>query len=255
VSKVYSGDKDKMSVVNVNLNFYTEMLPKDDDESLTNWLAIRRLIPPDKTGRPELHEFEQAHSSTIRKFKFAIYHLTIMEQVYGPNRKNNLVSRDITAPQHWAIAEAHSIIFNLYSTLDGVFNEIKIVYNFQLEPKDVTVQSHKLRGLIQSRNATLYSNLEATLYKNNQNQKWFEYFIKLRNRMMHRSFTIFQLVPGNELKIKLPDDPEKTEDEELTFSSNRDLLQYCQNNTEAVRQVIEGVYLHILDRVKHRYGL
>lgn len=140
-----------MSVVNVNLNFYTEMLPKDDDESLSNWLAINRLIiPPDKTGRPELHEFEQAHISTIRKFKFAIYHLTIMQQLYGPNRKNNLVCREISAPQHWAIAEAHSTIFNLYSTLDGVFNEIKIAYNFQLDPKEVTVQSHKLRGLIRS---------------------------------------------------------------------------------------------------------
>jgi hypothetical protein len=120
-----------------------------NDPELPKWSFIQSLIPQSTTGKPDLHKFSQAHETTYRKFKFAIYHLNILRQVYGPNATVNLGRGTSSASQqHWAIAEAHSIVFNLYSALDSVSDEINRAYEFKLNPNEVGVQSIRLQYMI-----------------------------------------------------------------------------------------------------------
>jgi len=118
----------------MSVNLYTEMY-KTYDADLPNWTQIQSLMPSSFTGKPDLLKFAQAHTTTYKKLKFAIYHLTILQQIYGVNRYN--FDSQISAPYDWALAEAHSIIFNLSSTLDAISYEINLAscgYLIQIGP-------------------------------------------------------------------------------------------------------------------------
>jgi hypothetical protein len=171
----------------MSVSLYTEMFKKDD-AALPNWSNIRRLIS--SPARHPLHHFLRAHETTYKKFKFAIYHLTIFQQIYGVSR--NDVSKETSAPQYWAIAEAHSIIFNLYSALDAVGHEINLAYNFRLNPNDIRLKNRCLRYMIDNENDALTPYLRDSL----DQQSWFKHFSKLRNQMAHRNLTIFQIISG-----------------------------------------------------------
>jgi hypothetical protein len=233
----------------MSVNLYTGM-SIENDPSLPNWSDINRLIRSSLTGKPDLLKFDRAHTTTYRKFKFAIYHLTILQQVYGVNAIN--VGQGTSSdPQQWALAEAHSIVFNLSSTLDAVSYEINLAYNFPLKSNEVGFKNTCLEYMIRYQNDALTSYLDTSLYK----QDWFNYFIKLRNRMVHRDFTIFQfLIGGNALKIKLPDDPSTTADMPA-YSKNIDVAQYCDDTQRRVLQVIEEVYRFITPKIRQRYGI
>ena len=234
----------------MSVNLYTDMYMTNDPD-LPNWSDIQSLIPSSTTGKPKLTEFSQAHTTTYKKFKFAIYHLNILQQVYGVNR-NNFTSQ-ISAPYDWALAEAHSIIFNLYSALDAVSNEINLAYNFQLKPNEVGIQKPCLQHLIGNQNDALSSYLETSLFK----QDWFRYFINLRNQMTHRNLTIFKqvIVVGRvELFVKIPDDP-SSRDDMPSYSENIDLAQYCDDIRKKVLEVIENICPLIKPRIKQRYGI
>jgi hypothetical protein len=236
----------------MSVNLYTDMyVPNDPD--LPNWSDIQSLMPSSFMGRPDLLTFSQAHTTTYKKFKFAVYHLTILQQLYGVNRYN--FDPQITAPYDWALAEAHSIIFNLFSTLDAISYEINLACNFQLKASEAGIQSKCIEHMIHYQNDALTSYLETSLY----NQDWFKYFIQLRNRMAHRNLTIFQQPmvvggTGNGLIIKIPDDPSTTADMP-SYSKNIDLAQYCDDTQRKVLGVIEYVYPLIKPRIKQRYGI
>lgn len=116
----------------------------ENDPDLPNWSAIQSLIPQSTTGRPDLSSFAKAHSTTYKKFKYAVYHWTIFRQIYG-NRGDNFSSGRFPAFQDYVKAEAHSIIFNLSSGLDAASNEINLAYNFQLKRNDIGINNKTLR--------------------------------------------------------------------------------------------------------------
>jgi hypothetical protein len=141
--------------------YVTMAVPNDPD--LPNWWAIHSLIPSNTTGRKDLTEFSRANSTTHKKFKFAVYHLTIFRQIYG-NRGDNHGSGRFPNFQDYVKAEAHSIIFNLYSALDAVSNKINLAYDFQLKSNDIGIKNKSLKYMINYENDGLTSYLKESLY-------------------------------------------------------------------------------------------
>lgn len=224
----------------------------ENDPDLPNRWAIQSLIPSSTTGRSDdLSEFAKAHTTTYKKFKFAVYHWTIFHQIYG-NKGDNFGSGRFPAFQDYVKAEAHSIIFNLFSALDSVSNEINLAYDFQLKRNDISINNKSLKYMLKYENDSLNTYLNDSLYR----QEWFSYFNKLRNQMTHRDLFIAKNIIGGSigLPIQLPDDPNDQSDNPPT-SKRIDLGEYCEKTTKDVRQVIEGVYSLIIGRVKSRYGL
>jgi hypothetical protein len=113
-----------------------------------------------------------------------------------PLLRPTLLTLDSKFPsfQDYVKAEAHSIIFNLYSALDAVSNKINLAYDFQLKSNDIGIKNKSLKYMINYENDGLTSYLKESLYK----QDWFSYFNKLRNQMAHRNLTIFQIISGGQ---------------------------------------------------------
>jgi hypothetical protein len=128
----------------------------ENDPDLPKRWAIQSLIPSSMTDRRDLHEFSQAHTTTYKKFKFAVYHWTIFHQIYG-YRGDNFGSGRFPAFQDYVKAEAHSIIFNLFSALDSVSNEINLVYGFQLKSNDIRINNPSLKYMLKYVNDALTS--------------------------------------------------------------------------------------------------
>jgi hypothetical protein len=202
--------------------YVTMAVPNDPD--LPNWWAIHSLIPSNTTGRKDLTEFSRANSTTHKKFKFAVYHLTIFRQIYG-NRGDNHGSGRFPNFQDYVKAEAHSIIFNLFSALDSMSNEINLVYGFQLKHNDIRINKPALKYMLNYENDALTSYLNNSLYR----QEWFSYFNKLRNQLTHRDLFISNITwaqGSNALPITLPDDPQTIKDAPA-YLKGKDLGEYC----------------------------
>jgi hypothetical protein len=89
-----------------------------NEKEMRQWSKIAKII---KLGNPppSLREIHRSHTATISKITFADYHYLILDQFYRPNETP--IHEDTLL---WARAEMNSIVYNLYSALDSLANEI-----------------------------------------------------------------------------------------------------------------------------------
>jgi hypothetical protein len=233
----------------MKVDLLTGMNKCTNDPSRPNSSDIQRLIP--SRVPPSLLDFAQAHESTYSKIKFAEYHLFILQQMYNSQREPDT--------QHWARAEMHSIVSNLYSALDSLGYEINLAYRFGLGAGEIHIHhNHKkfepkcLRCRINKENDNVTSYLNTSLC-----QHWFTTFNHLRNQITHRNIPVLQIViSGGIFKMKIPNDPTDNNPDPINgYSDNLDLKQYCDDIKKEVVKVTEDAYYKIKQRIKNQYNI
>jgi hypothetical protein len=182
-----------------------------NEKEMRQWSKIAKFI---KLGNPppSLREIHRSHTATRSKITFADYHYLILDQFYRPNE----------TPRHedtllWAGAEMNSIVYNLYSALDSLANEINLAYNFGIGENKIHIfhnhskfMSDCVRCSLDKENDKLAATLNQEL-----SQNWFLLFNKLRNQLTHKSLPVFGQsisegdpdVPDDAIHLAIPEDP------------------------------------------------
>lgn len=218
----------------------------------SNWLKIQTLIPPNIPNN-DLLDFAQSHESTKTKITFADYHYHILNQFYRPN-----VTRRETDTDSWVRAEFHSLVINLYSSLDSLAYEINLAYNFGLKPYQINIyhthtsfQQNCIRCNIDEQNDGLTALINIELAKS-----WFQIFNKLRNQIVHKNIPLITIkIGGSTTKITIPDDPSNTNPQSGDYSQDLEISQYSQTIRKNVANMMEQTYPLIESRIKNRYNL
>jgi hypothetical protein len=221
-----------------------EAMYTKNETAMQNWSKIASIIhygnPP-----PPLHEIHRSHTATKFKITFADYHYHILDQLYRPNETPR--TTDTTM---WARAEMNSIVYNLYSALDSLANEINLAYNFGISENKIHIfhnhqkfESDCVRCNLDKQNDKLTSTLNQEL-----SQNWFLLFNKLRNQITHKNLPVIgqsisigdPQVPDNAIHLTIFEDPT-----EVTPTSKTKLVeinQFCMDLRNNVVRIAEKVF-------------
>lgn len=218
---------------------------QSDDPHFPNWSRIYKLIP---SPTPKaLLSFTQSHESTYSKIKFAQYHYHILDQLY----QSNITQREPDT-QHWVRAEMHSIIINLYSSLDSLAQQINCIYHMGFSPSEIRINDFRY----QIPPGAIRNHLD-----NELKPDWFDTFNHLRNLMVHKNLPVLRLIPrGNTMTIIMPDDPLNNDPQSPStgnddYSKRLEANKYCKDRLNDTMRIIEGAYLLLENDIKTNYGL
>jgi len=233
-----------------------ELLPKIHDPQIVNmpyWYRIFQYLDKEVTKRRELRSIDKAHKNTKTKILFADYHYHILNQVYAPKA----TKRHAETPK-WALAEMDSIIVNLYSALDSLANEINILYNFQIDIRNICIHhnvvekqhaSYKNDNCLRCRLSRIDDKLSQFL-EHELGHDWFSNFKDTRVQMVHRDQPIYLQgishgdpeFPNDAIILLLPNQPCKENPQMHDYSKHYDFNTYSQERRIDVVTLIEQAY-------------
>lgn len=216
------------------------------EEITPRWFQIKQLIPSNIPNN--MIDFAQCHTATYAKIAFASYHYHILNQLYKPNK-----TRREQDTKEWARAEMHSIIFNLYSALDSLANEINLVYKFGIKENNINIHhshrnftAHCFRCALNKVNDSL-----TVLFNQELSHSWFETFRKLRHQITHKNVPIINItivVRRHDIHLMIPDDPTNMHPRWSPnlgiddFSQKLEINAYCSDRITDVIKFAESTY-------------
>ena len=224
---------------------------------MRNWSKIASLV---QYGNPpsSLHDIIRSHTATKFKITFADYHYHILDQLYRPNET---AARQDTLM--WARAEMNSIVYNLYSALDSLANEINLAYNFGINENRIHIfHNHQklvadcVRCNLDKQNDGLTSTLNQEL-----SQNWFLILNKLRNQITHKNLPVFGQtrstgdpeVPDDATTLTIPEDPTEVN---VTIRTKRvEINLYCLDLRNNVVRLAEKTFDLLQSPIKRTFCL
>ena len=180
----------------------------------------------------------------------------------------------------WARAEMNSIVYNLYSALDSLANEINLAYNFGIGENKIHIfhkhqkfKSGCLRCNLDKKNDRLTSTLNQEL-----SQDWFVLFNKWRNQITHKALPVFgqaistgdPQVPDDAIHLTIFEDPakefpalqSKPEERKQFFEDimnnvvkTVEVIQFCKDLRNNVVSTVEEVFDLLGTPIKNTFNL
>jgi hypothetical protein len=234
-----------------------EDMQTKNDKEMPNWSKIAILIQYGSSP-PHLFEIHRSHNAIKSKITIADYHYHILDQLYRPNT----TPRETDTPM-WARAEMNSIVYNLYSALDSLANEINLAYNFGIGENKIHIfhnhqktESNCVRCSLDKQNDTLSSTVNYEL-----GQNWFLLFNKLRNQITHKNLPVFgqgistgdPKIPDNAIHLTIPEDPTEMHP---TFKTKLvEINQYCLDLRNNVMSVAEKILSLLYVPIKKTFNI
>jgi hypothetical protein len=201
-----------------------------------------------------------AHGATRTKLIFADYHIHILDQIYKPNRTKRL-----TETPFWVQVETYSIIANLYSALDSLANEIRLIYGFKMPIGLVHIDHNKGKHLYNVSAASncvrcQLDNIKDTLstaLNTELSSQWFAIFKELRNQFIHKippihgtAITIGDpTIDPSTTVLSIPRNPANDNPQYEDVKYGIELSGYAHKTRQNVKQLVEYSYSLLQNKI------
>lgn len=237
--------------------YLLEDMHNKNEKEMRNWSKIAQIIQYGNAP-PPLYEIHRSHTATIFKITFADYHYHILDQLYRPNETPRRTDTIM-----WARAEMNSIVYNLYSALDSLANEINLAYNFGIRENKIHIfhnhqkfKSDCVRCSLDKENDKLTFTLNQEL-----SQNWFLLFNKLRNQITHKHLPVIGQsisngdpeVPYNAIHLTIPEDP--TDMNPSIQTKMVEINVYCMDLRNNVLRAAEKIFDLLETPIKKTFNL